>query len=201
MANFDTYFNKLLAHEGTVFTNTKADKGGATKYGVTFRTWQTYGYDKDGDGKITVQDVKLLTLEDAKLIAKKQYWDYFEADKIANQSLAEFIVDWSYNSGVGYVNGKLKQLLNIANIQHIKSLQINAVSAADLFEKLKAARLILVQKIVDNNPTQAKFLKGWKIRINSFQFNSSNALAGLLALGMLSLLGYYLFNKPNAFNI
>lgn len=194
MANFNTYFIKLLSHEGTVFTNIKADKGGATKYGVTFRTWQTYGYDKDGDGKITFEDVKLLTLDDAKRIAKKQYWDYFEADKIANQSLAEFIVDWSYNSGVGYVHGKLKQLLNVAHVTRIKSAHINAVSAAELFEKLKAERLLLIQKIVQNNPKQTVFLKGWKNRINSFQFTTTNALAGILALGMISLLGYYLFN-------
>jgi len=41
--------------------NDPADLGGATNKGVTLSTWQKQGYDKNGDGKIDVEDLKLIT--------------------------------------------------------------------------------------------------------------------------------------------
>lgn len=61
--------------------------------------WKEYGHDKDGDGDIDAEDIKKLSEEDAKWIAKKIFWDYFQADFILNESVAQFIVDWGYNSG------------------------------------------------------------------------------------------------------
>jgi lysozyme family protein len=55
--------------------------------------------DKDLDGKITAKDLNRVTLEDAKVIYKINYWDVALGDEIGNQAVAEMIVDFFINSG------------------------------------------------------------------------------------------------------
>ena len=44
--------------------------------------------------------------------------------------------------------------------------------AKEVFEKLKINRAAFFHAIVKNNPSQAKFLKGWLNRNNSFIFKN-----------------------------
>ncbi len=54
----------ILKWEGG-FVDDPVDRGGATNKGVTIATWRQVGYDKDGDGDIDVDDLRLLTQDDA----------------------------------------------------------------------------------------------------------------------------------------
>ena len=40
----------------------------------------------------------------------------------------------------------------------------------ELFDKIKQARLNFIDGIIKNNPSQSRFEKGWKNRINSYTF-------------------------------
>jgi lysozyme family protein len=173
MADFEGFAGKVLRLEGG-FVNHPADKGGATKYGVILSTWKQYGYDKDKDGDIDAEDIRLLSEDDAKYIAKKVFWDFFQGDFIVNQSIAEFIVDWGYNSGRVTVAKKLQRLLNVAADGLIGVQSLNAINIADqqnLFDVLKVARRVFVDNIVAQRPDQSVFHKGWVNRINSFRFS------------------------------
>ncbi|MFD0998683.1 glycoside hydrolase family 108 protein [Ohtaekwangia kribbensis] len=173
MADFEGFAGKVLRLEGG-YVNHPADKGGPTKYGVILSTWKEHGYDKDKDGDIDAEDIRLLSEDDAKYIAKKVFWDFFQGDFILNQSIAEFIVDWGYNSGRVTVAKKLQKLLNISADGLIGVQSLNAINCADqqnLFDSLKAARRVFIDNIVAQRPDQLVFHKGWVNRINSFRFS------------------------------
>jgi lysozyme family protein len=172
MAKFENFAGKLLRLEGG-YVNHPLDRGGPTKYGVILTVWQEHGHDKDGDGDIDAEDIKKLSEADAKYIAKKIFWDYFLADLILNQSLAEFIVDWGYNSGRKTVVKIVQRLVNVETdgIVGIKTLAaINCADQARLFETLTIERKVFLNNIIKRRPDQIVFYDGWMNRVNSFKY-------------------------------
>jgi lysozyme family protein len=175
MAKFESFAGKLLRLEGG-YVNHPLDRGGPTKYGVILTVWQEHGHDKDGDGDIDAEDIKKLSEGDAKYIAKKIFWDYFLADLILNQSLAEFIVDWGYNSGRKTV-AKIVQRVVKATIDGIVGPQtVTAINCADqelLFNALKIERKVFLNNIIKRRPDQIVFYDGWMNRVNSFNYKAA----------------------------
>lgn len=173
MADFKKYFPTLIKWEGSSFEVVPGDAGGPTKYGVILSEWKAKGWDKDGNGVIDVNDLKLITADDASAIAKSHYWDKLSADNISNQSIAEMLVDFAYNCGVGTAARKIQECLGLVIDGNIgpKSIQaINSANQEQLFNDLKAKRRNYYLGIVARNPLQIKFLKGWLNRNNSFKF-------------------------------
>lgn len=172
MAKFEDFAGKLLRLEGG-YVNHPMDRGGPTKYGVILSIWKEYGHDMDGDGDIDADDIKLLSEEDAKFIAKKLFWDYFLADRINNSSVAEFIVDWGYNSGRKTVAKKVQQLLGMPDDGIVGEQTLRKINDADaslLFNSLKTSRIVFLNNIIKRSPNQIVFYRGWMNRVNSFEF-------------------------------
>ena len=156
------------------YVNDPIDKGGATNMGVTVGAWKLLGYDKNGDGIINNADMKLLSKDDFKFVLRK-YWDKWQADKINNQSIANILVDWYWGSGKwGIVIPQRLLGLTQDGIVGQKTLtKINEEIEKDaeaLFNKIFAARVKFLDDIVKNNPSQKRFIKGWKNRLNDFKF-------------------------------
>jgi lysozyme family protein len=175
MAKFEDFAGKLLRLEGG-YVNHPLDKGGPTKYGVILTVWQEYGHDKDGDGDIDAEDIKKLSEDDAHYIAKKIFWDYFLADLILNQSLAEFIVDWGYNSGRKTVAKIVQRVLNVTVDGIVGPQTITAINRADqelLFNALKIERKVFLNNIIKRKPDQIVFYDGWMNRVNSFKYKTA----------------------------
>ena len=170
MANVNQLAPFILKWEGG-FVNDPADLGGATNMGVTIGAWKSCGYDKDGDGDIDVDDLRLLTREDVvNRVLKPHYWDRWKADLIASQSIANILVDWVWASGK---NGIVipQKILGVKpdGIVGIKTLAaINDFHNQELlFSSIKKARIDFIDTICAKRPANDKFKKGWLRRINS----------------------------------
>ncbi len=175
MADIKKFIPFVLKAEGG-YSNHPNDKGGPTKYGITLEIWKQFGYDKNKDGKINAEDVKLITEEDATKIIKIKYWDRWKADEIKSQRIANTVVDWMYNSG-SYGIIIPQRLLGITadGIVGPKTLlAINLVNEKEFLEKLCNERYEFYNKIIRNNPSQKVFKRGWYNRIDNLILYNNN---------------------------
>lgn len=165
------------------------DPGGWTKFGITISTWQTVGYDKDGDGDIDEMDLSLIDVEDYAKVVKVNFWDDWRADEIKSQSIAEILVDWVWASGF-YGKTEPQKLLGVNPDGKIGPKTIAAINdypnQAELHKRLYNQRMVYIERIVmhsirkyinEVNPsaqldelkrkTLLKFKQGWINRIDA----------------------------------
>ena len=173
MAKNEILWPFIKSYEGG-FSDHPADKGGATNMGVTIATWRKQGYDKDGDGDIDVDDLKLISEADAKHIFEINYWNRWKADKIADQSIANLLVDWVWGSGAYGVKIPQRILgVKIDGVVGPKTLAaLNAQEPEEFFNKLKQERADYFQRICVNTPSNKVFLKGWLRRLDGIRYGS-----------------------------
>jgi len=169
MANIERFLPKLIELEGG-FVNDAADRGGATNMGITLSTWRRVGYDKDGDGDIDEQDIRMLDKEDARVVLKKFYWDRWRADDIRDQKVADILADWLWSSGKwGIVIPQ--RLLGQAEDGIVGPETLSAVNSSDpstLLIRIYNARLAFIMNLIRRDPIQERFERGWTRRLTSF---------------------------------
>lgn len=172
MATIEKLVDFVLKWEGG-YVDHPNDPGGATNMGVTIGTVKNLGlkYDKNGDGKITKEDVKRITKRDAIDIMKKNYWDKCKADQIDSQAVANILVDWYWMSGVNATKG-IQRLVGVADDGKVGRLTLAAINeTAKINEEKFVAQLYQVRKdfynlIIRRNNKLESFRKGWTNRLN-----------------------------------
>ena len=166
MADYKVLVPFIKRFEGG-FVNDPKDRGGATNKGITMNTWRIYCNRK---GKTaSVATLKAVTDAEWNDVFKSMYWDRCKADDINDQSVANMLVDWYWNSGRWAVK-HLQRIINVADdgvIGNKTLTALNSFNAVSLFDRLKQDRLKFVENIARNNPSQKRFLRGWKNRINA----------------------------------
>lgn len=173
MARCDILWPFIKSFEGG-FSNHPLDKGGATNMGVTLSTWKKQGYDKDGDGDIDIDDLRLLTEADAKAIFKKNYWGRWKASSIKDQSLANILVDWVWGSGAYGIKIPQRMLkVTVDGIVGPKTIAaLNDRNPKLFFAELHKEREEYFKRICQVTPTNKVFLKGWMRRLDAIQYGS-----------------------------
>jgi len=159
--NFDDVVNFTLGLEGGEVDD-KTDKGGHTKYGISQTAYPDV-------------DIASLTIDEAKAIYKRDYWDKCKCDELP--SGIDFLVfDFSVNSGTGTAIKTLQKVLNkyVANIVPDGFIGHMTIDAADkcgkaIIKDLLNERRIFYDKLVTLHPEQEKFHKGWMARVDKLQ--------------------------------
>lgn len=175
MADFNLFLPKLLKHEGG-YVHDHVDPGGATNKGITLRTFRDAARLFAGL-EPTLDNLKLLTDEQAGIIYKQLYWDKLKADLIEPQQLAEIYADFYVNAGRPAVL-LMQRVLNsfhkappLAVDGIAGPLLLNALIKADALEVYRcyrAGRVLYYRNLVAARPPLSKFLKGWINRVESF---------------------------------
>lgn len=133
----------------------------------------------------TVAQMKALTIDQAKMIYKKNYWDVIQGDLINNQSVAHIFFDAHIASGGEgikrirtYINkyyGTNKVLVNTSALTNAHVALINAADAAKLFTIAKQGEIDNRNYLATKNPSKyGMFLKGWLNRLNEIKFDGTN---------------------------
>lgn len=158
---FEQAFERLIGHEGK-FTDDKNDRGNwttgiigkgilkGTKFGISAMTYPDL-------------DIKNLTLEKAKEIYKRDWWDKLNADSL-DTAIVFQVWDFAINAGMGTAKRKLQKSVGMAEDGIIGPLTLKAIQKADLNDilmRFNAERL----KHYTSLSTWPRYGKGWTLRV------------------------------------
>jgi lysozyme family protein len=166
------------------YVNHPNDHGGATNLGVTQRVYDQYRLD-NGQSRQSVRDI---TKQEAQAIYVQGYWNQVKGNQLSPLTSIS-LVDFAYNSGPSRAIHEMKRFLrengydipmtgegrDVRN-EKLDSKTIEATKAyvsqygdEKLAQGINTERRQFVQNIVDRNPDQKVFLKGWNNRINALE--------------------------------
>jgi lysozyme family protein len=184
VVNFNLAMQPIFRWEGG-YVNDPDDRGGETKYGITKKRYPNL-------------DIKNLTKEKAAELYYDDFWKKYRVNEFRDQNTATHFLDTIINHGPKWGTTLLQRALNDIGIptdedgkigpQTIKNA--NSADSVLLNTAIGKRRLKFYDAIVRNNPSQKKFLKGWKKRanyyINSFGGTSpSIIIPAAIAIGII----------------
>lgn len=158
----------------TGLANDPDDRGNLTMCGITFATYSTW-CNKKGK-KATADGLKNISYTAWLDILKTMFWDKWKADKINDQSLANILVDWVWASGITGIK-RPQRILGVTADGIVGPKTLSAINGSDpvrVFSALHSDRLKHFDEIVAKSPSQIKFLKGWRRRVNAIEYGKFN---------------------------
>ncbi|WP_193101076.1 glycosyl hydrolase 108 family protein [Burkholderia sp. Z1] len=173
---FEKVSKIVLFNEGG-FVNDPNDSGGATNKGIAWATWKAYAQDDVGV-EPTLENLKALTDDQAKVIYLKRYWEPRGFCKILNEKTALNIYDWTITSGQAI--RKIQELLTsdyYIEISHDNVMSkffidsINSIENQDeLVQKIGVVRKQYYTYLAYDKKGKPnknyKFLDGWTKRVD-----------------------------------
>lgn len=151
LKTFDEIIEKVLEHEGG-YIDDSTDRGGETKYGISKRAYPD-------------EDIKGLTVERAKELYKRDYWDRFRVSELPSR-IRHIYVDMCINMGGRRATKILQEACNSKNSYKIDvdgGIGKNTIKASSNLEefRLRAYRVMFYAELVMKKPDQEKFWVGW----------------------------------------
>ena len=153
---FELIIEQTLAHEGG-YSNNSSDIGGETKYGISKRSYPNI-------------DIKNLTLEQAKVIYKRDFWDNQEYSRIEDISLASKIFDLGVNVGTKNAVILLQRALKANGFKSLEDDGLYGQATIDAVKNTDSKKVLISLRseaagyyrgLVTTNQSQKVFLKGW----------------------------------------
>lgn len=164
--NFDLAFAQIIDIEKG-FVNHPADRGGPTKYGITIKTLSSWR-----KKTCTIDDVKNLTLNEAKQIYKDWYWDAVKGDSIRSYVVAFSLFDRAVNSGAPISIKLAQKVIGVTQDGKIGPQTINALNSFPentFIEKWAAETRAFYGRLIASDPTQEVFKNGWENRVKELE--------------------------------
>lgn len=161
---FEQAFKEILNFEGN-YSDDPNDRGGKTKFGITEVTARKAGYKGD---------MKNLSLAMAKKIYYDLYWKQWNYHKIKDQRIAIEMFDQAVNMGPVTANKNLQKAYNLLNKGKAGDLAVDGIIGpmtltyinrypykTDLLQLLNVLQAKHYIDIIEANPSQKKFFRGW----------------------------------------
>lgn len=174
--NFNDCLNRLLKDEGG-YTNDPSDNGGPTNFGITLADYRKYI-----NRKGTAENVKNMSVDEAKSIYRSKYWDALSCDTLSS-GVDYTCFDYGVNSGLGRPR---------------KALQtFSDKSGTNLIEAINNERTAFLRGLAASQAHDQKFLKGWLARVKrvndySLQLAKKNYSASTGSIFSITLITGYL---------
>ena len=151
LKTFDEIIEQVLEHEGG-YVDDPTDSGGETKYGISKKAYPN-------------EDIKALTVERAKELYKRDYWDRFKVDNLPDR-IRHIYFDMCVNMGGGRATKILQEACYSKNSYKIDvdgGIGKNTIKASAYLEdfRLRAYRVMFYAELVMKKPNQIKFWVGW----------------------------------------
>ena len=159
--NFETVFDRLIGHEGG-WSDDPRDPGNwtggrpnvgqlkGTNFGIAANTYPDI-------------DIKGLTLDAAKAIYRRDWWDKIHADELPG-AIAFQVWDFAVNAGMSRAMISLQRAVGVADDGKIGPRTLAAVAAmsvTDVLSRFNAERLEFYASL----STWATYGKGWARRV------------------------------------
>lgn len=177
-AAFEYAFKHTVGAEGGI-SNHPADRGGLTKFGITHITWAAYCAEVRPMDRRTVDQI---TLDDAKAVYAYIFWQPLGLDALADSEVAAEIFDTAVNCGLGTAAEIAQRAANLIRPEGGASfalvvdgrmgpvtrrglnLLIHSGYRLPLLAALNAYQAAHYIAIVEKNPSQRAFIRGWMKR-------------------------------------
>ena len=176
--NIDNLIEKTIKEWEGGCVNHPADRGGPTKFGITKQTYEAH------IGRTaTIEEIKNMPIETAREIYKKNYYFKPKFDQLPNE-IQPILFDMGINHGPYRAVKILQTVLNEAGFGPISidgGIGPQTITTTERAQKemhiylnnaIVDERIKFYNSIVERNPSQKVFLKGWLRRAESFRINT-----------------------------
>ena len=161
----DQILNDIIAAEGG-WTDHPADRGGPTNWGITLPTLTDYL-----GRPATVDDIRTLTVQDAKDIYRSLYIERPGFGAITDGKLLSLVVDMAVNHGVTRVIKLLQRALRLDDdgiFGPKTKAALTTLSIRTTYLNLVAERIRFYGRLISKDHSQAVFASGWLNRAAKF---------------------------------
>lgn len=171
--NWDRAFDLVLKSEGG-YVNDNADHGGETNLGVTRAAWGEYKGRPIRNG-----EMRALTRDMVKPFYKARYWDAVRGNDLP-AGLDYAVFDFAVNAGPGRAVKFLQRSVGVREdgiLGPVTMAAVQRVKPAEALAQFSDAKASFYKGLVDRDPSQRRFIKGWLARVDQVERTATTMAA------------------------